>query len=107
MMVLEQEEEDSYIEGKVNLEEELINALSELKRIRERYARVKGSLAELKKKNLTSSGIHDEAKHIITLQKLQIEEAKKIEETLMTQLREKEDICQARDAEIVSLRKKY
>lgn len=36
--ILEQVEEDSSIEGKVNMEEELIIALSELKKIREKYA---------------------------------------------------------------------
>ena len=38
--------------------------------------------------------------------KLQLEEAKKIEECLVEQLKEKTKICQSREVEIVSLRRK-
>lgn len=36
---------------------------------------------------------------------IQVEEEKRIQEVLTSQLKEKEDICQERDIEIVSLRK--
>ena len=60
--VLEEGEEEYDIEGEAHLEEELINALSELNKIREKYAQVKEQLAYLKRKNPTSSGISEEAK---------------------------------------------
>jgi hypothetical protein len=96
----EEEEEEEEEEGEVDLEAELINVLSEVKRERKKNKYLKEELIKLKEgsQNYENS---EEVQQIIINLKVQLEEAKVIEETLKNQLEEK----QCLEAEIVSLRK--
>ena len=68
--VLENGEKYFDVEGELNLEEELINALSELRKMQEKYAWVKEQLGNLKRRNCNSNGISKETEQIIATQKL-------------------------------------
>ena len=83
----------------------MINTPSELKKARKKHAQVKDKLTKLKENSPSLNGIFEEHKQTIISQKLQLEKAKKIEEALIIQLREKEEICQAKEAKTISLRK--
>jgi hypothetical protein len=66
----------------VDLEEELINALSEIKRERKKNKSLKEELIKLKEGSQNPNKNFEEVQQIIINLKVQLEEAKVIEETL-------------------------
>jgi hypothetical protein len=95
-------EDDSEEEGEVDLREELISALEELRKERKKNKSLK---EELKMKEGSQNSNSEEIEQMITSLKIQIEEDKRIEEILRSQLEEKEKMIGSLEAEIVSLRK--
>jgi uncharacterized protein YigA (DUF484 family) len=102
-MEFENDEEYYEEEGEVDLEAELINTLSELKRERKKNKSLKEELIKLKEGSQNPNS--EEVQQMIMNLKFQVEEARRIEETLKNQLEEKEKIKESLEAEIVSLRK--
>jgi hypothetical protein len=94
---LENDKED-YEEGEVDLEEELVNALSDLKRERRKNKSLKEGSQKPKKNS-------EEVQQIIINLKVWLEESKVIEETVKKQLEEKHKINKFLEVDIVSLRK--
>jgi hypothetical protein len=92
-------------EGEVNLEEELISSVSNLKRVRKKNKSLKEGLSKLKEGFQNLGKKTKEAKKTIIDLRIHLEEAKVVEETLMRQLEEKNKITKNLGAEIVSLRK--
>jgi hypothetical protein len=92
--------EDPDEEGEVNLEGELICALSELKKLRKKNESLKEQLRKSKGEHHEPNGETE----FIGL-KRQLEEEKRIEEILANKLKEMEDIFHERELEIVFLRK--
>jgi hypothetical protein len=88
-------------EGEVDLREELISALEDLRNERKKNKSLKKELKVKETKNLNS----EEVKQIITKLKVQVEEDRRIEETLRSQLAEKEKMIERLEAEAVTLRK--
>jgi hypothetical protein len=86
-------------EGKVDLREELISALEELRKERKKNKLLKKELNETQ--NLNS----EEVNQIITKLKVQVEEDRRIEEILRSQLAEKEKMIERLEAEAITLRK--
>jgi chromosome segregation ATPase len=101
----ENNEGDYEEEGEVNLEEELISALSDLRIARKKNKSLKEELSKLKEGFQNPRKNSEEAKQTIIDLRIQLEEAKVIEETLKRQLEEKKKITENLEAEIVSLRK--
>jgi hypothetical protein len=85
-------------EAMVDLEGELINALEEIARLRSKKKRQKQLLIHFKKDN---KGPDEE----FFLLKVELEEAKKIEDILKKNLSEKKAICEALEEEVVKTRK--
>jgi hypothetical protein len=83
----------------------LISSLCELTKVRKKYIRAKEQLETFKEKSYEPVKISEETEQIITTQQIQIEEARKIKESMLGQLIEKEVICQAREGHIVYLRR--
>jgi hypothetical protein len=103
-MALENDKEYYEEEGEVDLEAELINALSEIKRERKKNKSLKEELIKLKEGSQNPKNSEEVQQMIMNL-KVQVEEARRIEETLKNQLEEKEKMKERLEAEIVSLRK--
>jgi hypothetical protein len=82
----------------VNMEGELISALEEISRLKKNNRLRKEQLQIYKEKD-------NEIREDIVILKIQLEEAKRKEEILMNQIKEKENICDKLEEEIVSLRK--
>jgi hypothetical protein len=101
----ENNEGDYEEEGEVNLEEELISALSDLRIERKKNKSLKEELSKLKEGFQNPRKNSEEAKKTIIDLRIQLEESKVIEETLKRQLEEKKKIIENLEAEIVSLRK--
>ena len=80
----------------------MINALSELKKVRNKNKLIKKDLGELKEMYGSNP---KEIKNIFIDLKIQLEEAKIIEETFRRTLEEKEKIQEELEEEIISLRK--
>jgi hypothetical protein len=87
-MDFENDEEDYEEEGEVDLEAELISALSELKKERKKNKSLKGELLKLKESSQSPNSEEDQ--QMIMKLKFQVEEARRIEEILRSQLEEKE-----------------
>ncbi|XP_057836135.2 uncharacterized protein LOC131046418 [Cryptomeria japonica] len=100
-----QEDEDFFDEGEVNFEEELISALSEIKRLRKKNQNLKFLLQEENEVKAKTSQALEEVEKLIGDLKFQVEEANKIEEKIRNQLKFKDENCERLEAEIVSLRK--
>ena len=94
-MAVEDDEEDFEEEGEVDLREELISALEELGKERKK---IKSLKSKLKKKEGTQNSNLDEIKQIIMKLKIQVEEDKRIEETLKKQLEDKEKMIEILEA---------
>jgi hypothetical protein len=75
-------------EGEVNLEEELIGALSDLRITKKKNNSLKEELSKLKEGFQNPSKNYEEAKQAIIDLKIHLEEAKVIKETLNRQLGE-------------------
>ena len=75
----------------MNLEEELISALCDLKKERKKNKKLKEELSKMKESIKDSINPEETKKNFIDL-KIKIEEANMIEETLRKQLEEKERI---------------
>jgi hypothetical protein len=83
----------------VNIEAELVGALEEIDRLKGKNIKEKDKLQKHEKKD------HDleEIEKTIIILKTQLEEEKRIEEVMRSQLKEKEENCEKLEAEIVSL----
>jgi hypothetical protein len=101
-MEVEDSEEDSEEEGEVDLREELISALEELRIERKK---IKSLKEELKEKEGSQNSNSKEVEQMITKLKIQVEEDKRIKEALRGQLDEKDKMIEGLEAEIVTLRK--
>ncbi|KAH9293136.1 hypothetical protein KI387_041660 [Taxus chinensis] len=102
-------DEDMEEKGEVNLEEELICALGELKALKKKNQKQKLQILKYEEEDRNfeakiSQSLEESGKMIVDL-KTQIEEAKRVEEELRNQLRTKEEDCEKRESEIVALRK--
>jgi hypothetical protein len=88
---IEQEEldnyEEYYEEGIVNLEEKLISTLSDLKGERKKNKFLEKELIKLKEGSQNDTKNSEEVQQIIINIKVQLEEAKVVEETLKNQLK--------------------
>jgi hypothetical protein len=89
---------DNEEEAVVDLEGELINALEEIDRLRFKNRKLKQVLTQFEKDN-------KEPDEDLALLKVELEEAKKIEDILKQQLSEKKLRCEALEEEIVKTRK--
>jgi hypothetical protein len=89
----------------VNLEEEYINALSDLRIARKKNKSLKEELSKMKEGFQNPRKNSEEVKHIIVDLRIQFKEGKVIEETLKRQLEEKKKIIETLEVEIGSLRK--
>jgi hypothetical protein len=101
----ENNEGDYEEEGEVNLEPELISALSDLRIARKKNNSLKEELSKIKEGFRNPSKNSKEVKHTIIGLRIQLEESKVIEETLKRQLEENKKITKNLKVEIVSLRK--
>ena len=86
----------------MDLEEELLSSLSELKKERKKNKQLKEELSKIKE---IIQDLEETKKAFMDLQ-VKLKEVKRIEETLRTQLEEKERIQVELENEIVSLRRK-
>jgi hypothetical protein len=75
-------DEEYYDKGKLDLEVELISALSDLKRERGENKSLKEELIKLKENYENPNKNYEEVQHVIINLKVQLEEARMIEETL-------------------------
>lgn len=89
----------------MNLEEELISSLCDLKKERKKNKHLKEELSKMKESNQDSIN-HEETKKVFIDLKVKLEESKMIGETLRKQVEEKERIQVELENEIVSLRGK-
>ena len=89
----------------MNLEEEFISALSDLRIERKKNKSLSEELSKLKEGFQNPSKCSEEAMKTIIDLNIQLEEAKFTEETLRRQLEENNKITKNMEAEIVSLRK--
>ena len=87
----ENNEDDSEEEGEMDLEGELLSALRELKKERKKNKKLKEELSKMKE-NIQDSIDPEETKKFFIDLKVNLEEAKMIEETLRKQLEENEKI---------------
>jgi hypothetical protein len=99
--IVSTEEDNPDKEAEVDFEAEFFSAIEEIDRLEERNRKKKKELQKYKEKEYDVEEIE---KTIITL-KVQIEEGKKIEEVLKSQLKERENICNSLESEIVYLRR--
>jgi hypothetical protein len=90
--------DDNEEEAVVDLEGELISALEEIDRLRSKNRKLKQVLIQLEKDN-------KQPDEDLALLKVELEEAKKIEDILKQQLSEKKLRCEALEEEIVKTRK--
>ena len=88
---IENNEDNSEEEGEVNLEGELISALCDLKKGRNKNIQLKEELSKMRE-SIKNSINPKETKQVFIDIKVKLEEAKMIEETLRKQLEEKERI---------------
>jgi hypothetical protein len=88
-------EDDSVEKGEVDLREEIISALEELKKERKKSKSLK---EELKMKEGSQNSNFGEIEQMITSLKIQIEEDKRIEEILRSQLDGKEKMIGSLEA---------
>jgi chromosome segregation ATPase len=89
----------------VNIKEELIGSLSDLRITRKKNKSLKEVLSKLKKGFQNPRKNYEEAKQTIIDLRIHLEESKVIKETLREKLEEKKRIIRNLEAEIVSLRK--
>jgi hypothetical protein len=102
-------EENFEVEGEVDLEEELISALDELRKYKKKNKLLRGQLLEFEeaqqlREKEVSKTIKESEKIIIDL-KTQLQEAKRNEEVLNKQLNEKQQDCKKLETEIVQLKR--
>jgi chromosome segregation ATPase len=102
-------EGNSEVEGEVDLEEELISALEELRKYKRKNKSLREQLLEYeeeqKSREKEVSKTIKESKQIINDLKTQLQEAKRIEEVISKQLNEKQQDCEKLEAEIVFLKR--
>ena len=96
---------DNCEQGVVNIEEELISSLRDLKKDRKKNKQLKEELSKMKESIQKSINLEQKKKVFIEL-KVKLEESKAIEETLGKQLEEKKGIQVDLEDKIVSLRGK-
>jgi predicted RNase H-like nuclease (RuvC/YqgF family) len=108
-MMDSEEEENTETDGEVDLEEELMCALREIKKLRKNNLKQKEKLQKYEEEDRDSkakmSQSLEESENIIISLKVQLEEARRIEEVVRIQLKKKEENCEELESEIVSLRK--
>jgi hypothetical protein len=108
-MMDSKEEENVETDGEVDIEEELMCALREIKKLRKNNLKQKEQLQKYEEEDHDSkakmSQILEEIENTIMNLKVQLEEARRIEEVVRIQLKEKEENCEKLEYEIVSLRK--
>jgi hypothetical protein len=105
MDLKEEENDETY--GEVDLEEELMCSLSEIKKLRKNNLKQKEKLQKYEEEDCDSkekmSQSLEETENTIMNLKVQLEEERRIEELVRTQLKEKEENCKNLESEIVSL----
>jgi hypothetical protein len=108
-MMDSEEKENVETEGEVDLEEEIMCALSEIKKPRKKNLKQKEKMKKYEEEDRDSkakiSQILEESKNIIIRLKVQLEETRRIEEVVKIKLKEKEENCKNLEVEHVSLRK--
>jgi hypothetical protein len=102
------EEENSEVEGEVDLEAELISALDELRKYKKKNKLLRGQLLEFEQAQQTrekevSKTIKESEKIIIDL-KTQLQEVKRNKEILNEQFKEKQQVCKKLEDEISQLK---
>jgi hypothetical protein len=101
-------EANSEDEGEVNLEEEFINALEELRKYKKKNKSLREQLSEYeeaqKSREREVSKTIKETGKVINDLKTQLQEAKRIEEVILKQLNDREQDCEKLEAEIVLLK---
>jgi len=102
-------EENFEVEGEVDLVAELISALDELRKYKNKNKLLRGQLLEFEeaqqlRKNEVSKTIKESEQIIIDL-KTQLQEARRNEEVLNKQLNEKQQDCKNIEIEIVELKR--
>lgn len=90
---------EEYVDGELDVEREFIYALKETKILRRKNKELKDLLHKYEYK------YHDCDEASIIFLKTKLEEAKKIEDTLISQRKENERNCEKLDPGVVSLRK--
>jgi hypothetical protein len=95
-------EKESEVEAEVNMEEELLNALDELRKYKTRYRQLKSCVVEQKEKHEQKE---EDMEKLMSNLKNQILEANRIEESLEKSLKEKKITCERMEEEIVHLTK--
>jgi predicted RNase H-like nuclease (RuvC/YqgF family) len=108
-MMDSEEEENVETDGEVDLEEELMCALREIKKLRKKNLKQKEQLQKYEEEDRDSkskmSQSLEEIENTIMNLKVQLEEARRMEEVVRIQLKKKEENCEELESEIVSLRK--
>jgi hypothetical protein len=96
-------------EGEVNLEEEFISALEELRKYKKKNKSLREQLSEYeeaqKSREREVSKTIKETGKVINDLKTQLQEAKRIEEVILKQLNDREQDCEKLEAEIVLLKR--
>jgi hypothetical protein len=95
-------EEESEDEVEVNMEEELLSALDELRRYKNKYRQLKSFIVEQKEKHEQKE---KEMEKLMSKPKNQILEANRMEESLEKSLKEKQITCERMDADLIHRRK--
>jgi hypothetical protein len=107
--VVDDNEENSEVEGEVYLEGELISALEELRKYKKKNKSLREQLLEHEEKQKSREKevliTIKESEQIIIDLKTQLQEAKRIEEVISKQLNEKQLDCEKLEAEIVFLKR--
>jgi hypothetical protein len=102
-------EKNIEIDGEVDLEEELICSLSEIKKLRKKNLKQKEQLQKYEEEDHDSkskmSQNLEELENIIRSLKVQLEDVIRREEVVGIQEKKKEENCEELESEIVSLRK--
>jgi hypothetical protein len=102
------DEENSEFEGEVNLEEELISALEELRKYKKKNKLLRAQLQEFEEshqsKEIDALRTIKESEKIISDLKSQLLEANKIEKVILKQLSDKKQVCEKLEAEIKLLK---
>jgi hypothetical protein len=104
-------EENSESEGEVDLEEELISALEELRKYKKKNKLLRAQLQEFEEshqsREIDASRTIKESEQIISDLKSQLLEAKRIEEVILKQLNDREQVCEKLEAEIELLKGEF
>lgn len=96
-------EDESNVEGEVDLKAELISSLEELRKSKKKNKQLRPQLSKYEEEQKSRN---EESRQIIVDLKIQLQEAKKIEEGLELQLKERIQDSKSPEAEIILLRKK-